>query len=326
MRLRATPEDFVVEELALYPPSGEGEHTCVYVEKRGRTTEQVARQLARLAEVPARDVGYAGRKDRIAVTRQWFSVPGLAPDVALGFEDDAVTVLEAARHGHKLRTGQLRANRFELVVRELAEEERTHAAERLDRMAARGMPNRFGEQRFGRAGDNAARGREILAGGPRGRDRRAARFALSALQSEVFNAWLDARPLALDEIQAGEVAWIHESGACFVVEDPEREAERAARFEISAAGPLPGTRLLAAEGAPGAHERALFRARGIPEPIVAPRGLRLRGARRPARVRPEAARCERVGGDAVRLHFTLPAGSYATVLVDALFTDPEPAA
>ena len=328
MRLRTTPEDFIVEELPLYRPSGEGEHTFVYVEKRGRTTEQVVRELARLADVSTRDVGFAGRKDRVAVTRQWFSVPGLDPELALSHRAESSRVLEAARHGNKLRTGQLRANRFELVVRELEVDQVDRAADRLAQLATRGMANRFGAQRFGRDGDNAARGLEILAGAPRGRDRRAARFALSALQAEVFNDWLEARPLPIDELETGEVAWIHESGACFVVEDEghERERERVDRFEISAAGPLPGTRLLSAIGAPGDRERALFRAHGIPDPIVAPRGVRLRGARRPARVRPEAIGCETVGAGALRLRFTLPPGSYATVLVDALFTDPEPGA
>lgn len=326
MLLRATPEDFVVEEIPLYPPSGEGEHTFVQVEKRGRTTEEVARALARLADVKARDIGYAGRKDRVAVTRQWFSVPGLEPQRALAHLDETFRVLEAERHGHKLRTGQLRANRFELVVRELEPDKVSGAAARLDRLEAGGMPNRFGEQRFGREGDNASRGREILAGAPLGRDRRAARFILSALQSEVFNAWLDARSLGFDALEEGEVAYIHESGACFVVEDAALESKRAASFEISPAGPLPGTRLLDAVGEPGRRERALFAAHGIPDPIVPPRGVRLRGARRPARIRPEAASCEVVAPDAVALKFTLPPGSYATVLVDALFTDPAPAA
>lgn len=326
MLLRATPEDFVVEEVPLYAPSGEGEHTFVYVEKRGRTTEEIARALARLADVKARDIGYAGRKDRVAVTRQWFSVPALDPERALSHEEETFRVLEAVRHGHKLRTGQLRANRFELVVRELPPDTVAAAPGRLGQLVASGMPNRFGAQRFGREGDNASRGREILAGGSLGRDRRAARFILSALQSEVFNAWLDARGPGFDTLEEGEIAWIHESGACFVVEDAGLESERAARFEISPAGPLPGTRLLEAVGKPGERERALFEAHGIPDPIVPPRGVRLRGARRPARIRPEAATCEAVAADAVALRFTLPPGSYATVLVDALFTDPASAA
>jgi tRNA pseudouridine13 synthase len=323
MRIAASPEDFVVDEEPLYPATGEGAHTFLRVEKRLRNTEEVARALARLAGVRPGDVGYAGRKDRIAVARQWLSVPGLDPERALGCEGDGFRVLEAVRHPHKLRTGQLRANRFELVVRELAAEQVEQAAARLEALVARGLPNRFGPQRFGRDGRNPDAARALLERGEAGRDRRAARFLLSALQAEVWNACLAARPLPLDAVETGEVAFLHASGASFVVEDEVRESARAVRFEISAAGPLFGTHLLPATGAPGQRERAVFAAHGIPETLRLPRGLRLRGARRPIRVRPEAARCERAGADAVRLCFTLPPGSYATVLVDALFAAPE---
>ncbi len=105
-RIRTQPEDFRVEELPLYSPSGEGEHTFVHVEKRLVTTEEVATLLARAAGVGARDVGYAGRKDRLAVASQWFSVPRLDPQRALDLRFEGVRVLEATVHGHKMRTGQ----------------------------------------------------------------------------------------------------------------------------------------------------------------------------------------------------------------------------
>jgi tRNA pseudouridine13 synthase len=319
MKVFANPEDFVVDEEPLYPAAGEGGHTFVRVEKRLRTTEQVVRELARLADVRPGDVGYAGRKDRVAVARQWLSVPALDPERARGFEGEGFRVLEAIRHPHKLRTGQLRANRFELVVRELDEAEREAVPSRLASLAARGFANRFGAQRFGREGRNAEAARALLERGEAGRDRRAARFLLSALQAEVFNACLAARDAPLDAVEPGEIAFLHASGASFVVEDAARESERAARFELSAAGPIFGTRLLAATGAPGLRERAVLAAHGIPERLRLPPGLRVRGARRPIRVRPEAAHCERVGADALCLRFTLPPGSYASVLVEALF-------
>jgi tRNA pseudouridine13 synthase len=323
MKVFASPEDFVVDEEPLYPAAGEGAHTFVRVEKRLRTTEQIVRELARLAGVRPGDVGYAGRKDRVAVARQWLSVPGLEPESARGFEGEGFRVLEAIRHPHKLRTGQLRGNRFELVVRELGESEIEAIPPRLAALAMRGFANRFGAQRFGREGRNAEAARALLERGEAGRDRRASRFLLSALQAEVFNACLAARALPLDAVEPGEVAFLHASGASFVVEDAACESERAARFELSAAGPIFGTRLLAATGAPGLRERAVLAAHGIPERLRLPPGLRLRGARRPIRVRPEAARCDRVGTDAVRLRFTLPPGSYASVLIDALFAASE---
>jgi tRNA pseudouridine13 synthase len=319
MRLAASPEDFLVDEEPLYAATGEGAHTFVRVEKRLRNTEEVARALARLAGVRPAEVGYAGRKDRVAIARQWLSVPGLDPEQARGFEGDGFRVLEAVRHPHKLRTGQLRANRFELLVRELSPSQVEQAEARLLALVQLGLPNRFGAQRFGRDGRNAEAARALLERGEAGRDRRAARFLLSALQAEVWNACLAARTLPLDQVEAGEVAFLHESGASFVVEDVEREAARAACFEISAAGPIFGTRLLPAAGAPAQRERELFTAHGIPDPLRLPPGLRLRGARRPFRVRPEAAHCEPVGADGARLCFTLPPGSYATVLVEELF-------
>jgi len=317
-RLRTVPEDFVVEEIPLYAPVGEGEHTFLRVEKRLRTTEEVARILARAAGVRPRDVGYAGRKDRVAVTSQWFSVPGFDPTRIAEVEVPGVRVLEAARHLHKLRTGQLRGNRFRILVRDVDEATSRRAAGRLERLLDRGMPNRFGEQRFGRDQSNVDRARRVLAGESPREDRRSLRFLLSALQAAVFNRVLAERGLPLDALEVGEVAVVHESGGCFVVEDVAREAPRAAAFEISATGPIFGTRMLAARGAAAARERAALQAFGVePDRLTPPRGVRMRGARRPLRVRPEAASLEAVSGG-LALSFSLPSGSYATVLVEEL--------
>jgi len=311
------PEDFRVEEVALYPPSGEGAHTFVLVEKRLRTTDEVARDLARAAGVKPKDIGYAGRKDRMSISSQWFSVPGLEPAAAAALELREATVLEAAAHPHKLRTGHLAANRFTLVARDAGEEALAAAPRRLARMVEAGMPNRFGGQRFGRDGDNAEQGRLLLSGEARPRDRRQARFLVSALQAEVFNAVLEERLPDLVTLEAGDVAMVHASGGSFRVEDPVAEAPRAAAFEISATGPIFGTKVLAPEGAVAERERRIAAAHGVPEELKPPRGIRLRGARRPLRVRPEQAEAH-VAEGLLHLSFTLPPGCYATVLVDEL--------
>jgi tRNA pseudouridine13 synthase len=323
--LRATPEDFVVDEVPLYTPTGHGGHTFVRVEKRLRTTEEVARELARAAGVAPRDVGYAGRKDREAVARQWFSVPALDPAAALALELRGARVLEAARHPHKLRTGHLRANRFELVLREVDPETAQSAARALERLERTGFPNRFGAQRFGRDGANAELGRALLRGERPPGDRRAARFLLSALQAEVFNAALALRELPLEALEAGDVAVVHASGGLFRVEDVAREAPRALRFEVSATGPIFGERVLEPVGAPAERERAALAACGIdPDaPLRTPPGLRLPGARRALRARPEAARLERLDG-ALRLGVTLAPGCFVTVLVEELLGAPGP--
>jgi tRNA pseudouridine13 synthase len=318
-RIRAEPEDFVVEELPLYPAAGEGGHTFLFVEKRLRTTEEVARTLARQAGVAARDVGYAGRKDRVAVTRQWFSVPLLDPETARGLSIAGARVLEAARHPHKLRTGHLRANRFEILLREVSPSHREHIEAAVERVRARGFPNRFGPQRFGRDGDNAGRAAALLRGEVRVRDRRSARFLCSALQSAVFNEALRTRSVPGDRVERGDVAMVDGSGGLFVVEDPDAENARAARLEIHPTGPIFGSRVIEPQGEPLVRELAARAALGVPAPgdLRPPAGVRLRGARRRLRVYPEALEIEARDGE-VRLRFALPSGSYATVLLDEL--------
>jgi tRNA pseudouridine13 synthase len=324
-RIREHVDDFVVDEVPLYSPCGEGEHTFVRIEKRLRTTEEVVRMLARATGTRPRDIGYAGRKDRNAVTRQWFSVPGLDPRVAAELELRGADVLEAQRHRNKLRTGHLRANRFELVVRGVSEELRERARKRAGEISVRGMPNRFGIQRFGRDGDNAQRGGELLRGErvADAGDRRARRFLLSALQSAVFNDVLADRPTPIDAVEVGDVAMLHSSGGMFVVEDLARESERVGDFSISPTGPIFGTRMLAAEGVVGERERAIFQRWGLPEldALEAPKGIRLRGARRPLRAPTRGLVLQAQAGDALRIAVTLPPGSYATVLLEELLGD-----
>jgi tRNA pseudouridine13 synthase len=319
-RIRQIPEDFRVEEIPLYEPTGEGDHLFVEVEKRLRTSEEVARLLARELGVRARDIGYAGRKDRAAVTRQWYSLPGVEAEATAALEIPGVRILRAIPHRHKLRTGQLRGNRFEIRVRGVGAEAEAQAQSSLQRIIGRGMPNRFGAQRFGRGGRNPDDARGLLQGGRGPRDRRAARFLLSALQADVFNRVLAARPLDIDAVDLGDVAQVVASGGLFVVEDADIEGERAARFEISPTGPIFGTKMVAPTGAPADREQRVMLEAGIPESDAwrLPRGLKLPGTRRPLRVALGEASLQREGDDLL-LAFTLPSGSYATVLLEELF-------
>ena len=313
-----------MDEISLYDPLGEGTHTFVRVEKRLLTSDGLARQLAAAAGVPARDVGYAGRKDRVAVTTQWMSVPGLDPEDALRLDLKGARVLEAVRHPHKLRTGQLRGNRFKIRVRGVDESLEVRARQSLAEILVRGLPNRFGAQRFGRSGRNVAAGREILSGDRVLRDRRQARFLISALQSEVFNRVLDARRLPLDAVEEGDVAQVVDSGGLFLVEDVPAENQRAREFEISATGPIFGTKMLSPTGSVAIREASIMASMGIPTPadLVPPRGIRLPGGRRPLRVRPESPSLSREE-DSLSLECGLPPGSYATVLLSELFGDLE---
>jgi hypothetical protein len=211
-RLKATPEDFVVEEVPLYSPSGAGDHTWVEVEKRLRTTEEVAAELARAAGTDAGRVGWAGRKDREAVARQWLSVPGLPAAQAARLEGDGWRVLRAAAHGERLRAGELAGNRFRLVVREVGAAAASLAAVRLADLLRHGMPNYFGDQRFGDDGANVERGARLLRGEAIDGGRRRQRLYLSALQSAVFNEVLRTRPVPPHVVLDGDLALVAADG------------------------------------------------------------------------------------------------------------------
>ena len=319
-RIRSLPEDFQVEEIPYETPSGEGPHAWIWIEKRLRNTADVARDLAEALDLERRQVGYAGRKDKLAVTRQWFSVPDADPERVRGLEIEGAQILEVARHGERLRVGALEGNRFVLVVREVDPAEVPEMAARFDRILERGLPNRFGQQRFGRHGDNAERGAELLKQ-PRIRgDRRQAWFLLSALQSAVFNEVLARRPAAVDELMAGDLAVVHATEAYEWISSPEARQDAVRRFELSPTGPIFGTKMRWPRGAVADLERQVMASFGVEERQWSklPRGARLFGQRRPLRVPVTDGRLVPGEQHSVELTFRLPAGSYATVLLEEL--------
>ena len=162
--LKRLNEDFIVTELPLQLPCGQGEHIWLDIEKNGANTAFVVQQLARAAGVQERDVGYAGLKDRYAITRQWFSIyfpRGETPDLT-GLRHPEFSVLSQSRHVRKLRPGDLQGNRFRIVLRDVTGD-RDAIEANLEAVAARGAPNYFGAQRFGHDGGNLEQGRAMLA-------------------------------------------------------------------------------------------------------------------------------------------------------------------
>ena len=318
-RIRTVPEDFEVEERPLYRLDGTGPHLYLRIEKRLCTTDEIARSLARHLGVARRDVGYAGRKDRVALARQWFSVPAHAAAGLDGWRHRGARVVARDRHGEKLRVGQLAGNRFRLKVREVEEPAAREARSRFDRLIERGMPNRFGRQRFGRGGRNIERGARILRSERVRGNRQTAWLMVSALQSAVFNRALQLRSSPIDALEVGDVAIAHASGELFLVEEPPAPG-RLERFELSPTGPIFGTKMLWPRGATAEVERRAMADFGLGDPrrLSLPRGLKLFGDRRPLRVRPQAAACGWRDG-VLELAFELPAGSYATVLLEELF-------
>ena len=311
-------EDFVVDEVPAYAPSGTGDHWYVRVRKRGMTTRDAALALARAANVSERDIGYAGMKDKHGVTTQWLSLPGKAPAPETWQLPAELELVEASRHGNKLRTGHLRGNRFRIALVETAPNGEENARAVLARLAERGHVNQFGTQRFGRGGRNLSEAIAWLSGAtrlPRGRERFLSKLYASAAQSEVFNRYATRRvALGLDRLLEGEVVRLSGAGASFVVESAERELSRLHARDIVLTGPLPGPKMRAAAGEAGRLERELLAEIGLDERALGELARHAPGARRDLLVYPEG--CEVSAAEArVVLAFELPAGSYATQVV-----------
>lgn len=319
-RFRVRPEDFFVEEIAGFEASGHGEHLLLTIEKRGLTTAEAIRRIARWADVPERAIGHAGLKDRHAVTRQRISVhlPGReAPDTA-ALESGSLRVLEAVRHQRKLPRGALAGNRFVLILREV-QGERAAIEQRLAAIAARGVPNYFGEQRFGREGDNVAQARAMFAGRRVGRELRS--LLLSAARAELFNRVLAVRVErdCWDRALDGEVWMLDGRRSVFGPEPFDAAlAQRLAAFDIHPTGPLWGRGALRTRGEAARLEQEALEG---DDALALRTGLEAAGLeqeRRALRVRPDALRWDWHDAATVRLDFALPPGAYATAVLAEL--------
>ena len=383
--IKQRAEDFFVQEIPLYEASGEGEHVYCEVQKIGLPTFEAVHRIARALNVSSRDIGYAGMKDAHAVTRQVFSIVGTTEAAVMALQIPQMQVRWARRHGNKLRLGHLAANRFAIKIRDVEPTSVVKLRPVLDLLEQRGMPNYFGEQRFGRRENNDQLGAalirddnegllKLLLGAPdprlddpptfeartafdardnaasmrawprrsgmerrvlarlmkthrpsaavRAIDEKVRRLWISALQSRAFNGVVARRIDEIDRVTAGDLAYKHENGACFLVEDAAAEAPRAERFEISATGPLVGYRMSLPQGHALELEQAALDEVGLnPSDFRKAGKHKVKGARRPLRVKPAdldlSAGVDEHGGH-VTVAFTLPSGSYATVLLREL--------
>ena len=304
-RMRGAPADFDVTETLGWNLSGDGEHDYLWIEKTGANTEWVARQLARHAGVPAKDVGYAGLKDRQAVTRQWFSVPRWhQPDWSVcGLE--GVRILEVSRHVKKLRRGAHQGNRFHIVLRGKHLEQHADAlTQRVAAIREQGVPNYFGEQRFGIDGGNLELADAWAAGKRLPRHKRS--LAISTVRSFLFNEMLDGRVRdgTWNRLQPGDKANLDGTGSVFDVDEvDETLASRCAKQDIHPAGTLAGE---GCHDGPEAWCKALDKARVEP----GSRSFRLRVA---------DVECT-VEDDAVAVSFALHRGAYATSVIREICT------
>ncbi|MCA9792307.1 MAG: tRNA pseudouridine(13) synthase TruD [Candidatus Eremiobacteraeota bacterium] len=315
-RLKDEPEDFRVWELPAYEPAGEGHHAYYQVTKRDWSTEALLRKVSALLGRDGRDFGYAGRKDRRAVTTQRISCPADWSGVAEAFgQVEGVLEVEfLGLHGNKLRRGHLRGNRFCLMVRDCHPEAPARAEAIAARLARTGWANYYGQQRFGRDGDNAQQGKQLVLG--RGKARRNLRELLvNAYQSALFNR------LLAERVERGQFATVLDGdvlahlpqGGLFVSTDRQADQPRLERFEVSPAGPIFGFKMFAAAGECDRLEQELLAGEGIkPDDF---RRVSAPGSRRRQRL-PLEDFSYRFEGRDLALEFSLPAGSYATTLLD----------
>lgn len=319
-RIRSNVEDFFVEEIPGFEASGAGEHLLLTVEKRGMNTAFAARLIAQWAGVDESAIGYAGLKDRHAVTRQRFSVwipKKIAPDID-ALQSDELRVLEHAWHARKLPRGALAGNRFVLMLREL-NGEREVVESRLQAIAARGVPNYFGEQRFGRGGSNVQQAVAMFAGRRVKREERT--MLLSAARSELFNRVLAARVEAgtWDTALEGEVWMLDGSRSVFGPEvfTPELQA-RLDAFDIHPSGPLWGAGDLRSTAAAQTLELTALQGDTAARLRSGLERAEMKQERRTLRLRPSVMAWDWHADDALELRFALPAGCYATTVLREL--------
>ncbi len=319
--LKQAPEDFFVEEMPAYPPSGDGEHLFLFVEKRGITTPDLVGRASKMLGLRPSQIGYAGLKDAQAVTRQWISLHTKEEPRLARLESAEIKVLRVERHGNKLRRGHLRGNRFRILLRESTPPEGFTVLWKT--LAKVGFPNYFGPQRFGADGDNAQKGALIVSRqNPPPANRDHARLLINAFQSALFNE-LVARRISerarLDDLLPGDFAVFRESGSFFAVTEAASEdaRRRGAGGEISATAPLFGYKTPLAEGVPGEWERSVLESNALDPADFRLGGKKLSqaGTRRAVRAFPGNHSWRVMAPDGrpcLELEFTLRPGVYAT--------------
>jgi tRNA pseudouridine13 synthase len=334
-KLKSVAEDFIVEENIALEFSGEGEHCWLYIRKRGCNTDWVAQQLAAYCGVKKMAVSYAGLKDRHAVTSQWFSVqlPGKPTPEWQEFEssfsrpgsDENLEVLQCFRHNKKLQRGALKSNTFRVTLRELSDSSENmldSLKQRCDQIAKYGVPNYFGAQRFGRNRNNLEQAKQLFAR-PRYRVAKHKRsLYLSAARSWLFNSILSerVRRQVWNRRLPGDVFMLNGRSACFK-DDENTVDELNQRLSVNEINP---TAILWGEGDIMVTAQAADLESSVIDRFPAFRdGLisaRLQAHRRSCRVIPEQMGCFQLDDDFV-VSFTLPAGSYATMVLAEMFSE-----
>ncbi|MCW8994525.1 MAG: tRNA pseudouridine(13) synthase TruD [Psychromonas sp.] len=310
-------EDFNVQEDLGFELTGEGEHVCLWVQKTGENTQYLARQLAKFAAIPARNVSYAGLKDRQGVTKQWFSlhIPGkITPDFSL-FESPGVTILKVIRHNKKIKTGALAGNYFSIVVREISDKS---ALQKALQQVRNGVPNYFGEQRFGFDGYNINAALAMFQG-RKVKDRFKRSIYLSAARSYLFNQVVSAR--IKDDLYKkpllGDCVQFVGNRSYFPLTDLEATTiERLDKREVCLTAPLWGAGELTSESDAMNYEQSVLSIYHEIKAGLAKNGLKQE--RRPLLLIPEKFSATWLDESSVQINFYLPSGCYATSVLREL--------
>jgi tRNA pseudouridine13 synthase len=314
-QLRATPEDFLVQEWLGWDADGDGDHLLLKVRKRGANTLWVAKQLARLGKIDPRDVGFAGLKDRDAVAEQSFTLPARSAmgESWVGATGEGFEVVGAARHRRKLKRGALKGNDFTITLRAFSGDPKL-LEQRLQAIAAAGVPNYFGPQRFGRNGGNLRTALAWFSDGVAPADRWQRGFALSAARAAIFNAVVARRvgDGTWNRLLPGEVVNLDGSGSVFVADAIDAALEeRCAQLDIHPTGPMwgkPDAAIAALEAEVAARHEVL--ARGLSS-------AGLEQERRALRIRVDRLEWT-IAGEDVQLRFRLFRGAFATAVLHEL--------
>lgn len=317
----ASPDDFQVTEVPAYAFDGEGEHLYLLVRKRDANTRDVERVLAEHFSIDRRDVGYAGMKDRQAVTQQWFSIANSEDVEPFKLAKD-MEVLEVARHRNKLRRGHLSGNTFAVTLRNVEADD-----DAIESIAASirstGIYNAFGHQRFGHEGDNLRQALEWAEGGGKVSHFKR-KFYTSVIQSEVFNRYLVIRHEAQSQLTAtvGDVMRLDGNRSVFVCEDADEGERRRQEYDIHITGPIFGPKAKSPHTVPKSWERKAIHDLRISEDAIGRLARNGQGTRRDVLLRISDLKWVRVDESAIQLEFTLPSGSYATQVIREFIRTP----
>ncbi len=334
----STPRDFTVEEIPLYEFSGEGEHLVLKVRKKELTTWDMLSIISNHVGIRRRDMGYAGLKDKNAMTIQYISLPAKFSKEMEAFTHDKIKILSTTKHNNKIRVGHLKGNRFNIRLKKVLGIQKDKLDSVLKWIKKNGVPNYFGNQRFGTDGNNWEDGKKIIDGTLKIRDRKTKEFLIGSYQSYLFNGWLCKRMelnLLLEKFTEaqteeiiklpkesllntkkqpnffkllnGDMMMHYPYGRVFSVEDLEEEARRFATKDIAPAGLLSGKKSKVAEGIAGFIENQFVE------------DINLNGTRRYAWIEVTEITKNYVEERAhYELSFVLPKGSYATNVLDVL--------